>query len=65
MSIAETIKAAFNNSNNWDQLLADCERYASNDIDQDWDNESTQYNFVDNSCIVVSGPFVSAYNSQK
>ena len=34
------------------------------EIDQDWEAETTQYNFIDNSCIVICGPCVNAYNSQ-
>lgn len=64
MSIAETIKAGFNHSNDWDQLFNECKQQAQ-EIDQDWENGNTQYNFVDGSCIVISGSFVNSYNSQK
>lgn len=61
MTIAETIKTGFNHTENWDQLFDECNLHAGEDIDQDWDNESTQYNFIDGSCIIICGSFVSTY----
>ncbi len=60
MSISETIKSGFNHSNDWDNLLEECQSQ-SREIDQDWENESTQYTFVDGSCIVICGGGVSSY----
>lgn len=64
MTIAENIKATYNRSEDWDILFDHCEDHADT-IDQDWDNESTQYNFIDGSCILICGSFVSVYNAQK
>jgi len=63
MSVSESIKVGFNWSQDWDQLFTECEQQAQT-IDQDWENGSTQYNFVDNSCLVICGTFVNSYNAQ-
>jgi len=64
MTIANQIKAFHTTQDGADidvpNLMNECE-VKSITIDQGLDSESTTYTFADDSCIVVSGPFVSAY----
>jgi hypothetical protein len=44
-------------------LIAEAEEKAT-EITHDWDAESTEFDFVDGSVLVVCGQFVSAYGSR-
>jgi len=46
----------------YDSFVSECED-KSEDIEQDFDNESTSYSFVDGSVIVWSGSEIRAYGS--
>lgn len=72
MNIAEQIKAfhiEINAQNgresvkDYDAFVSECEEKA-NDIDQDFDNESTTYEFVDGSVIVWNNSDVYVYGSK-
>ena len=72
MNIAEQIKAFYVeiNMENGRESISDYEAFVtecqekSNDIDQDIDNESTTYEFVDDSVIVLSNSNAYVYGSK-
>ena len=72
MNIAEQVKATFVKTNmsngqetfDMNEIVEHCEDL-TNDVDQDWESESTQFNFADNSSLVVSFDNVSAYGSKQ
>lgn len=73
MNIAEQIKAfhieinAENGSESvkdYDAFVAECEEKAG-DIDQDWDTETTTYEFMDGSVIVLNNSDVHTYGAKQ
>lgn len=73
MNIAEQIKAFHSHINtadgswsikDYEDFVDDCEQKASA-IEQDWDNGSTTYTFVDGSVIVWSEQFVETYGAKQ
>lgn len=68
MNTAEQIKGHFSRYTGSDWVidvsaLMDAAAERAQRVEQDWDNESTLYHFVDGSVLVVTGPFVSTYGS--
>lgn len=61
MSIAENIKHYCDEFKK--DIVIECEDL-TNDVEQDWDNETTTYTFSDNSCIVMCGSQILAYASK-
>ena len=59
MTIAEQIKAAHADIND---LMSEAEDLG--EVTQDWENESTEYDFIDGSVLIVCGEFVSTYGSR-
>lgn len=46
----------------WDALVGECEEKGK--ATQDWDNETTEYDFADGSVLVICNSEVSAYGSR-
>ena len=66
MNIAEQLKA-FHTKNDYRinySALADEAEQKSILITQDWENETTEYDFVDGSVIVIHGSSVWVYGSR-
>ena len=61
-TIAENLDFNFRENLDWDQLFSQCTVKAVV-TDQDYDQGATQFTFKDNSCIVIKGVDVTAYNS--
>jgi hypothetical protein len=75
MNIAQQIKAfyvAINPANgsetfdksSWEIMIEDCEEIAQ-EVDQDWDNETTSYTFYDGSVLVICNRQVSVYGAKQ
>lgn len=66
MTIAEQLKA-FHTKNDcridYSTLVDDAEQISVL-ITQDWENETTEYDFIDGSVIVINGPSVWVYGSR-
>lgn len=60
-NIAEQIKTFHTDYN---EMLEEAEEAAMN-IDQDWDNESTTFEFIDGSVLVVCNSEAFAYGSKE
>ncbi len=60
MNIAEQIKAFY--QDDLDGLMAEAEE--KGEVTQDWDNESTEYDFVDGSVLIVCNNDVFVYSSR-
>lgn len=60
MSIANTVdqvfKGSVTESEQGYEIFAFCEGLQPVEVNQDWENESTEYVFYDDSRVVVSGP---------
>lgn len=60
MTIAQQIKN-FHGDNISDMMTEAEDRGV---VTQDWESESTEYEFIDGSVLIVSGPHVSEYGSR-
>lgn len=61
MNIAQQIKTFHNKSIT--EMMEEAEEKAT-EINQDWDNESTEYDFIDGSVLIISGNYVNHYASR-
>lgn len=59
-NIAEQLKATCTDTN---ELMNHAESDAK-EVTQDWENESTEYDFIDGSVLIVNNDFVYAYASR-
>ena len=70
MSIANEIKSFYTETNKEtgdevvDKNLMMIEAEEKGEVTQDWDNESTEFDFADGSVLIVSAGNVSAYGSR-
>lgn len=46
----------------WDGMIEECE--LKGEATQDWESESTEYDFPDGSVLIISGPEVRTYGSR-
>ena len=60
MTIASQLKSF--HGDNLDAMMAEAEELG--EVTQDYDNESTEYDFADGSVLIIGDGYVSAYGSR-